>query len=193
MCSVRGMGVALMLRTCTFVVICLSRSLCRTPKRCSSSTTSNPRSRNTTSFENRRCVPTAISIFPSASSSIDFFSSLAGRRRENISMRTGNAAKRCLSVSKCWNASTVVGASTATCFPSPSALNAARMATSVLPKPTSPQSSRSMGCGDSRSRLISLVAVSWSLVSVNSKASSNSRCQLESGESAKPSAMRRWA
>jgi len=39
-----------------------------------------------------------------------------------------------------------------------------------------------MGCGDSRSRLISFVAVSWSLVSVNSKASSNSRCQLESGD-----------
>ncbi len=34
--------------------------------------------------------------------------------------------------------------------------------------------------------LICLMAASWSLVSVNSKASSNSRCQLLSGEYAKP-------
>ena len=42
-------------------------------------------------------------------------------------------------VLKCCCASTVVGTSTATCLPSITALNAARMATSVLPKPTSPQ------------------------------------------------------
>ncbi len=41
----------------------------------------------------------------------------------------------------------VVGTSTATCLPSRQALNAARMATSVLPKPTSPHTSRSMGAG----------------------------------------------
>ena len=38
-------------------------------------------------------------------------------------------------VSKCCCASTVVGVSTATCLPSITALNAARIATSVLPKP----------------------------------------------------------
>ena len=38
-------------------------------------------------------------------------------------------------VLKCCCASTVVGTSTATCLPSITALNAARMATSVLPKP----------------------------------------------------------
>ena len=37
-------------------------------------------------------------------------------------------------VSKCCSASTVVGTSTATCLPSMTALKAARMATSVLPK-----------------------------------------------------------
>jgi hypothetical protein len=39
----------------------------------------------------------------------------------------------------------VVGASTATCLPPVTATKAARSATSVLPKPTSPQTSRSMG------------------------------------------------
>src|ERR1035438_6130151 len=44
MWRVRGMGVADMVRTSTWVRICLMRSLWRTPKRCSSSTTSKPSS-----------------------------------------------------------------------------------------------------------------------------------------------------
>ena len=48
----------------------------------------------------------------------------------------------------CW-ARIVVGTSIITCLPSAAALTAARSATSVLPKPTSPQTSRSIG----RSRL----------------------------------------
>ncbi len=48
-------------------------------------------------------------------------------------MATGNAAKRRLNVRKCWSARIVVGARTATCLPSSTALNAARIATSVLP------------------------------------------------------------
>ena len=58
---------------------------------------------------------------------------------------TGNAAKRRWNVRKCWSARIVVGARTATCFPSSTALKAARIATSVLPYPTSPQRSRSIG------------------------------------------------
>ena len=65
-------------------------------------------------------------------------------------------------------------------MPSITALNAARMATSVLPYPTSPQSSRSIGVGDSMSRLMSVTADFWSGVRSYSKASSNSCCQCES-------------
>jgi hypothetical protein len=61
-------------------------------------------------------------------------------------------------VSKCCAASTVVGASNATCRPSITALNAARTATSVFPNPTSPTSSRSIGRGSSMSRLTSITA-----------------------------------
>ena len=43
--SVRGIGVADSVSTWTSVRICLSRSLCATPKRCSSSTTTRPRLR----------------------------------------------------------------------------------------------------------------------------------------------------
>ena len=45
----------------------------------------------------------------------------------------------------CCAASTVVGASTAHCLPLDTARFSARIATSVLPKPTSPQMSRSIG------------------------------------------------
>ncbi len=49
---------------------------------------------------------------------------------------------------KCCCARIVVGQSTATCRPAVAMRNAARIATSVLPKPTSPQTSRSIGRSD---------------------------------------------
>ncbi|MBA7640727.1 hypothetical protein ES703_48398 [subsurface metagenome] len=52
----------------------------------------------------------------------------------------------------------VVGASMATCFESSAALRAARNATSVLPYPTSPQTSLSMGFGVSISAKIDSMA-----------------------------------
>ena len=66
----------------------------------------------------------------------------------------------------------MVGTSTATCFPSCTALKAARTATSVLPKPTSPHTRRSIGRSASMSAVTSAMARAWSGVSVNPKASS---------------------
>ena len=56
-------------------------------------------------------------------------------------------------------------ATIATCMPDMAATKAARSATSVLPKPTSPQTSRSIGLPDSRSASTSSIARSWSSVS----------------------------
>jgi len=50
----------------------------------------------------------------------------------------------------------VVGAMMATCLPAMTALNAARTATSVLPNPTSPANSRSIGISLSMSALTSV-------------------------------------
>ena len=50
-----------------------------------------------------------------------------------LSTTNGYSASRWLKVRKCCSASTVVGTSTATCLPLSMALNAARMASSVLP------------------------------------------------------------
>ncbi len=99
MCSVLGIGVALMVRTSTLCRSCFKRSLCRTPKRCSSSTISNPRSLNTTSFDKSRCVPISTSTFPAATSSRAAFTSFGLRNRLANSIRTGNEAKRLLNVS----------------------------------------------------------------------------------------------
>ncbi len=133
MCSVRGMGVAESARASTFLRISLRRSLWATPKRCSSSTTRRPRSANFTSFESKRCVPMTTSTLPASRSARIFFCSEALRKRLSISMRAGKAANLFLKVSKCWKVRTVVGARTATCLLSITVLNAARMATSVLP------------------------------------------------------------
>ena len=133
MLSVRGMGVADSVSTSTFLRSCLIFSLCETPNRCSSSTISRPRSWKTTSFDNRRCVPTRMSSFPAASRSKIAFWSGFDLKRLTCSIVTGKAANRWRSVFSCWKASTVVGARTATCLPSITALKAARIATSVLP------------------------------------------------------------
>ncbi|OPZ01771.1 MAG: hypothetical protein BWZ09_02649 [Alphaproteobacteria bacterium ADurb.BinA305] len=133
MFNVLGIGVAVIVSTSTLRRICLMRSLWATPKRCSSSTTSRPRSLKATSFESRRWVPTMMSTLPAARSSSVFLISARVRKRLTMSMVTGKPANRSRSVLRCWNASTVVGARKATCLPSITALKAARIATSVLP------------------------------------------------------------
>ena len=72
MCSVRGIGVALSVSTSTSVRSFLMRSLCETPKRCSSSTTSKPRRAKCTSFDNSRCVPITMSVSPRLDARDDF-------------------------------------------------------------------------------------------------------------------------
>ncbi len=62
MLSVRGIGVAVSVSTCTSARSALSRSLSRTPKRCSSSTMIRPRSRKRTLACSRRWVAMTMSI-----------------------------------------------------------------------------------------------------------------------------------
>ena len=89
MWSVRGIGVAVSVSTSTSVRICLMRSLCFTPKRCSSSMTTSPRSLNCTSFCSRRCVPMTTSTSPVASCATTSRCSAGVRKRDSISTRTG--------------------------------------------------------------------------------------------------------
>ena len=68
MCSVRGIGVAVSASTSTSRRSWRRSSFWATPKRCSSSTTTRPRSLGMTSRDRTRCVPIRTSTFPSANS-----------------------------------------------------------------------------------------------------------------------------
>ncbi len=183
---VRGMGLAVRVSTSTPSAMALIDSLWVTPKRCSSSTTSSPSFLKVTSSPSRRWVPTTTSTEPSARPASTALAWALVRNRLSISTRMGKGAYRSAKVWACWLASRVVGTSTAAWKPSWTALNTARMATSVLPKPTSPQTSRSMGRGRSMSSLTSSMARSWSTVSTNGNDDSSSACHGVSGPKAWP-------
>ena len=130
---------------------------------------------------------------PSASPRRVSAASRSDWKRESARTVTGNCANRSENVAWCCDTSNVVGTSTPTCLPSWTALNAARTAISVLPYPTSPAITRSIGTVRSMSRLTSSMTVSWSGVSTYAKASSSSRCHGVSGPKAKPGAAWRAA
>ena len=167
---------ALRVKISIFVAHCFHFSFCATPNRCSSSTTKRPSFLNCICLLNRAWVPIKISTCPSCTALMISFFSLAERNRFNTSTRTPNCENRYMNVLKCCSDNTVVGTSIATCFPLMTALNIARIATSVLPNPTSPHNNLSIGRGDSIDSLISWMACNWSSVSSYGNWSSNSRC-----------------
>ncbi len=87
---VRGIGVADMVSTSTLARSFFSCSLCSTPKRCSSSTMTRPRSLNRVSCENRRWVPMTTSTEPSWRPSRVALDSLSLWKRESAFTLTGN-------------------------------------------------------------------------------------------------------
>ena len=96
--SVLGIGVADSVSTSTFFLRYFIASLCCTPKRCSSSITSSPRSLNFTSFDSILCVPTSTSTLPSATASIVFFCWASFLKRDSISIVQGKFSNRFLNV-----------------------------------------------------------------------------------------------
>mmetsp|Transcript_4210 Transcript_4210/g.12245 ORF Transcript_4210/g.12245 Transcript_4210/m.12245 type:complete len:355 (+) Transcript_4210:1473-2537(+) len=170
-CSVRGMGVADNVSTSKPSVMPLRRSLCATPKRCSSSMTSSLRLLNSFLPERMACVPMTTSTVPLRMPSRIAAASL-GRMRLVSSCTLTPSGMRARMVLRCCDASTVVGASTALWRPQRAARYRARIATSVLPKPTSPQTRRSMGCcRQTMSTSMSRKHLAWSGVGLCSKAS----------------------
>ncbi|CAB4955726.1 unannotated protein [freshwater metagenome] len=131
--SVRGIGVADIANTSTVVRIFFKDSFCSTPKRCSSSTITRPRSLKFTSCESKRWVPITTSTLPAASSVRISLDSFAELKRDIPATRIGKPAYLSANVLACCCTSKVVGTSTATCFPSCTALKAARIAISVFP------------------------------------------------------------
>ena len=171
--SVRGIGVAVSVKTSTSARSDLSTSFWRTPKRCSSSMMTSPRRMKLTSFDKSLCVPMTISMVPSLMPTMALATSLADLKRESSTTFTGQSAKRSEKVCACCSASRVVGHKIATCLPLAMAKKAARKATSVLPKPTSPHTRRSIGRPEVMSANTHWMAAAWSTVSSNPKPSEN--------------------
>ena len=144
---VRGIGVAVSVSTSTSARMAFMASLWRTPNRCSSSMMSRPKFLNWVFSLSNLCVPTTMSTVPSAMPFMAAVISFCERKRLISAIFTGHLAKRSIRVWKCCSAKSVVGAKKATCRPPVTATKAARRATSVLPKPTSPQTKRSIGRG----------------------------------------------
>src|SRR5690625_2336500 len=88
-CNVLGIGVAVSVRTSTFVLICLIFSLCLTPNRCSSSTINKPKFLYTTSSVSKRCVPITISTVPFFNPANVSFCCFLVRKRLNNPIVTG--------------------------------------------------------------------------------------------------------
>ncbi|MNZ75973.1 hypothetical protein D3C78_944660 [compost metagenome] len=94
MFRVRGIGVAVRVRMSTSLRRALSCSFWRTPKRCSSSMITRPRSLTLTSSCNSLWVPMTMSILPSARSATAAATSLGDLKRLITSTVTGQSAKR---------------------------------------------------------------------------------------------------
>ena len=94
-CSVRGMGVAESVSTWISARRSLSRSLWATPKCCSSSITTRPRSLNATPLPSTAWVPTTMSTVPSATPALTTLSSGPVTMRDICATLMGRPAKRC--------------------------------------------------------------------------------------------------
>ena len=90
-------------------------------------------------------MPTTTFNFPRRSPSFVSLASAADVARDRFPTSMPSGPNRLRKVATCCLARTVVGTAMATCFPDSAKVAAARKATSVLPKPTSPQMTRSMG------------------------------------------------
>ncbi len=136
-------------------------------------------------------MPTTSRIVPSASPALTRLASAGATRRESCATSTPNRPKRRRRVSACWRASTVVGAISAACLPEKIAAASARSATSVLPKPTSPQTSRSIGRPEARSAISASTAAAWSGVGAKPKPAANRSISLAGGARTGASVSRR--
>ncbi len=110
------------------------------------------------------CVPTTTSAWPDAIASCAL--ALTSALSDPVSSVTPipTPSSSAPTVSRCWRASRSVGASRAPWSPARAVAASAYAATAVLPEPTSPWRSRSIGVGRARSSRMAAIAESWSTV-----------------------------
>ena len=144
----RGIGVAVMCSTCGASPAGALRSSARrwlTPKRCCSSTTATDNRSNSTASSIRAWVPTSSFSSPLASFPSRSLRRPCGVEPVSSAAWTSSPGISFWSVAKCCSASVSVGAINAAWPPDSTARSIAYSATTVLPEPTSPISSRCIG------------------------------------------------
>ncbi|KAG1436447.1 hypothetical protein G6F56_013552 [Rhizopus delemar] len=112
-------------------------------------------------------VPTTTCASPLATCSITLARALPVTLPASQAMRTPSGSSQPRRLLRCCSASSSVGAANATCLPCSTASIAASAATTVLPEPTSPCTSRSIGLGRDRSSRICLNTRACAPVSAN--------------------------
>ena len=164
---VRGIGVAVMSRTCgaPFRAFASRAPRCSTPNRCCSSTTASARSANATASWSIAWVPTTTRACPVARASYALVRPFAPSEPVSRITSIPRSSSSPPTTSRCCRARRSVGASSAACRPSSAAAASAQAATAVLPEPTSPWTSRSIGTSRARSSRTSSRVRAWSGVS----------------------------
>ena len=159
--SVRGIGVAVITSMSGASPLAVSASRWWTPKRCCSSTTTSARSWNSTPPGTARACRRRCRSRPLARPPSDRRRARGPSRGRSGSRRDAGARRRAARwCAKCWRARISVGAISAAWPPASTTRAMASSATTVLPEPTSPCSSRSMRSGSARSASISASACS---------------------------------
>ena len=144
----RGIGVAVMCSTCGASPAGALRSSARrwlTPKRCCSSTTATASRSKATACSISACVPTSRRSAPEASLPRRSARRPPGVEPVRSADDTSASGMSAWRVAKCCSASVSVGAISAAWPPCSTARSIAYSATTVLPDPTSPISSRCIG------------------------------------------------
>ena len=176
MARVRGIGVAVIISRCGSCPwpMSLARRASRwaTPKRCCSSMMASASRLNSTLSWITAWVPTTSVASPLAIRANMMRRSLGFWLPVSQAVFTPSGSSQPTSLAKCCSARISVGAIRAHCHPASMHRAAASAATTVLPEPTSPCSSRCMGAWRPRSRAISARTRCCAPVSVNGSAPS---------------------
>ena len=143
MANVLGMGVAVITSTCGGI-LAFSHSFARwaTPKRCCSSTITNPRFLNCTTSSITACVPTTMWMVSSINPFKILLRSAVFVLPVSIASSMGISLSSLDKLAKCCWARISVGAIIQLWYPLSVANNILNKATIVLPLPTSPCKSR---------------------------------------------------
>ncbi|MNU63146.1 hypothetical protein D3C71_523910 [compost metagenome] len=148
---------------------------------------------NTTCSWKMAWVPTTILTLPSAMAASASSRALPFCLPASQPTLMPRGASQLAKLTACCSASSSVGAISPTWQPLPMACSAAKAATSVLPEPTSPCTSRIMGWLRCRSWLISATTRFWAPVGLNGRALSSFSTRAGAGLRVRASWVCAWA